>query len=289
MMISELVSQAEKPCVIALHCSLGSGRQWSKLGRELGPAYQVIAPDIAGYGDNRGWLELPMTLAEEIAALDDGIDRATGPIHLVGHSYGGAIAFRMATASPFAHRVRSLTLIEPVLPTMLEYDDAERGRFARLSRHISADLGNRRGLQAIDKFMNFWNGSAPPVDVSPEGRLRTLQYFEKIPFDFTAALDELDVAGAAACIRVPTLLFSGGQSPCLTQRIVERLAATITGAEIRRVSTAGHMLPITHAGLVNAEIAAHIARADDLACIRMACELNSVGSSRCREIREARK
>ena len=67
-MISDLVSTGEKPCVVALHCSLGSGRQWYKLARELGPLYQVIAPDIAGYGDNRGWLELPITLAEEISA-----------------------------------------------------------------------------------------------------------------------------------------------------------------------------------------------------------------------------
>ena len=121
----------------------------------------MIAPDIAGYGDNRGWLELPVTLAEEIAFLGDGIDQATGPIHLVGHSYGGAIAFKMATSSPFAGRIRSLTLIEPVLPTLLDDDDADRNGFARLSRNISADLANGRGSQAIDKFVHFWNGSAP--------------------------------------------------------------------------------------------------------------------------------
>src|SRR5512144_1331021 len=111
-MISSSLSPGRKAdvqnaCVIALHCSLGSGRQWSKLVEALGPGYDVIAPDIAGYGDNRGWLELPVTLSEEIAALG-GIDRAIGAIHLVGHSYGGAIAFKMATASPFANRVRSL-------------------------------------------------------------------------------------------------------------------------------------------------------------------------------------
>ena len=55
--------------VIALHCSLGSGRQWSKLAEQLGPGHDVIAPDIAGYGDNRGGHELPVTLTEEIAAL----------------------------------------------------------------------------------------------------------------------------------------------------------------------------------------------------------------------------
>jgi pimeloyl-ACP methyl ester carboxylesterase len=260
-MISLSLSPGRKACVIALHCSLGSGRQWSRLAEALGPGYDVIAPDIAGYGDNRGWLELPVTLSEEIAALG-GIDRAIGAIHLVGHSYGGAIAFKMATASPFADRVRSLTLIEPVLPTLLDEGDADREQFARLSREVSADLWNRQPSRAIDRFLKFWNGSAPADELPAEARLRMVERVEKVAFDFTAAFDELTVEAAAACIRVPTLLISAGLSPRLTQRIVERLAATMPQAETRQVLTAGHMLPITHARLVNPEIVAHIARAN---------------------------
>jgi hypothetical protein len=79
---------------------------------------------------------------------------------------------------------------------------------------------------------------------------------------------------------VPTLLLSGGQSPRLTQRIVERLATTIAGAETHCVLTAGHMLPITHANLVNREIVAHITRADDLADMRMASGLGRITKSR---------
>ena len=37
-------------CVVALHCSLGSGRQWGKLAAALGCDHLVIAPDISGYG-----------------------------------------------------------------------------------------------------------------------------------------------------------------------------------------------------------------------------------------------
>jgi pimeloyl-ACP methyl ester carboxylesterase len=269
MTISDSAPQATKASVIALHCSLGTGRQWSKLVQQLGPGYNVTAPDIAGYGDNRGSTELPVTLAEEVAALG-GIDRVTGPVHLVGHSYGGAIAFKMATAAPFADRVRSLTLIEPVLPTMLDEGDADREEFARLSRKVSTDLWTRTPIQAIDRFMSYWSGSASPEELSPEMRLRMIERVDKLACDFTAAFDELNVAAAAAAIRIPTLLFSGGLSPRLTQRIVEQLAATIPVSETCHVFNAGHMLPLTHAKLVNPEIAAHIARADDLAGVSLA-------------------
>jgi pimeloyl-ACP methyl ester carboxylesterase len=69
---------------------------------------------------------------------------------------------------------------------------------------------------------------------------------------------------------VPTLLFSGGHSPNLTQRIVRRLAAIMEGATVRHLPDAGHMLAMTHAHLINPVIAAHIARADELAGLPLA-------------------
>ena len=263
-------------CIIALHCSLGSGRQWARLADELGGSYRLIAPDISGYGSNRGSVVLPMTLAEEVASLRERIAQAEGPLHLVGHSYGGAIAFKMATASPFASRVRSLTLIEPVLPTLLA-DSAADGRlhqqFAQLARELSFDLWNGLAMEAIDKFMTFWNGSGPPEKLSPEVRLRMIAHADKLAFDFTAALSEENVATAAAGIRVPTLLFSGGLSPNLTQRIVARLASLIAGVDARHLPAAGHMLPLSHGKLINPEIVRHIARADDFAQASLASRL----------------
>ena len=261
-------AQRPRGYVIALHCSLGSGRQWARLADELGGNYRLIAPDISGYGSHRGSVVLPMTLAEEVAALRERIAQAEGPLHLVGHSYGGAIAFKMATESAFASRVRSLTLIEPVLPTLLA-DSAADGRlhqqFAQLARELSFDLWNGLAMEAIDKFMTFWNGSGPAEKLSPETRLRMIAHADKLAFDFTAALAEENVATAAAGIRVPTLLFSGGLSPNLTQRIVARLASLIPGASARHLPGAGHMLPLSHGKLINPEIVRHIARTDDFA------------------------
>jgi pimeloyl-ACP methyl ester carboxylesterase len=196
------------------------------------------------------------------------LNDVTGPIHLVGHSYGGAIAFKIATDSAFAHRVRSLTLIEPVLPTLLLDADSDRrlhARFAQLARDVSENLWNGSVLEAIDQFIEFWNGSGPQDPLPATARLRMIERADKLAFDFTAALSEENVTIAAASLRVPTLLFSGGTSPYFTQRIVRRLAAIVEGAESRHLPDAGHMLALSHAAAINPEIAKHIARADDLA------------------------
>jgi pimeloyl-ACP methyl ester carboxylesterase len=257
-----------KTTVMALHCSLGSGRQWSKLADELGRRHQFIAPDISGYGTNTCALDLPLTLAEEVRCVSDHLNDAAGPIHLVGHSYGGAIAFKIATDSPFAHRVRSLTLIEPVLPTLLLETESDRrlhARFAQLARDVSEDLWNGSVLEAIDEFIEFWNGSGPQDPVPAATRLRMIERADKLAFDFSAALGEKNVTIAASSLRVPTLLFSGGTSPYFTQRIVRRLAAIVEGAEVRHLPEAGHMLALSHASTINPEISKHIARADELA------------------------
>src|SRR5262245_54736643 len=99
--------------VVLLHASASSGAQWRSLTDVLQGRWHVLAPDFHGYGrtDPRPEPALP-GVGDDAALVDAILGQSTGRFHLVGHSYGGAVALRLAADRPT--RLLSLTLIEPV-------------------------------------------------------------------------------------------------------------------------------------------------------------------------------
>jgi pimeloyl-ACP methyl ester carboxylesterase len=106
------------PPVVLVHSSASGSRQWHELAAQLCARHRVIAPQLRGYGGTRAWPGVrPQTLddaAEIVLAACAGLE---GPIRLVGHSYGGALALWAARA--LGARVSHLPLYEPMLPRLL--------------------------------------------------------------------------------------------------------------------------------------------------------------------------
>lgn len=79
--------------------------------------HKVIAPALPSFGRSTPlpWVKQGVNgVADHMAALLDEVHDLThgGPIHVIGHSFGGGVALRLAAAHP--HLVKSLTLISPV-------------------------------------------------------------------------------------------------------------------------------------------------------------------------------
>ena len=249
--------------VVLLHSSASSSAQWRSLCAPLAERFTALVPDLYGYGASDPWPGLaPMTLADESAPLEALLARRPGPVHLVGHSYGGAVALRLALQSPA--RLRSLTLIEPVAFHLLRCGDAgERALYqeiAALAGSVAAALGSGAYWSAMERFVDYWNGAGAFGRIAPDRRIELGRRVGAVALNFSAAMAEPVALGTYREIRVPTLLLAGAASPPTTRRIVALLAQTLPHAREQVVAGAGHMLPLTHRDPVNAAILGHLDR-----------------------------
>jgi len=103
------------PAVVMLHGGGPGASGVSNYSRNidaLAPHFRVIVPDMPGYGRSAKGVDQDDPfgyLADTIRGLLDELDIAT--THLVGNSYGGAAALRLALDTP--NRVGKLVLMGP--------------------------------------------------------------------------------------------------------------------------------------------------------------------------------
>ena len=156
--------------VVLVHSSVSGNRQWLALIEGLKDRYRVIATNLLGYGETTPWPGTrPQTLADQAGLVLTLCEEVSGPVHLVGHSFGGAVALK--TASLLGPRAGRLVLFEPTLFYLL----AQNGRYEAFSeakaladhvRHFGA-LGD--WTTASTRFADYWLGDGAWA-VMPEKR-----------------------------------------------------------------------------------------------------------------------
>lgn len=249
--------------VVALHSSVASGAQWAALSADLQPDHLVLAPDLYGYGESQAWPGLgPIRLDHEAEIVEALIRTCGGPIHLVGHSYGGAVALKAALRGKIA--LRSLTLIEPVSFHILGNSDPWGRPYLDEVRDVAdfvqsaLSTGDRNG--AMHCFVDYWSGNGAWDALSPRQRRNILDVAAKVPLDFWAAIAETATLEDYAALNVPTLVICGERSPAPVRRIAALLDVALPSSTLTAIAGAGHMLPLTHPEPVNRAVAAHLGR-----------------------------
>jgi len=248
------------PTIIALHSSAASGRQWQALAARLDSRAQVIGPDLAGHGTGRGWRDDAASIVEtDVARVAQLAAGTPGGVHLVGHSYGGAIAMRVALAFP--GRVRSLAVYEPVLFRLLGDVYGRRGPSAGVldvAGAIRRDM--RAGLveRAAARFVDFWSGAGTWASMPRERRVAVTLRMPAVAAQFPALWhDPVGLADYRA-LDLPVLLMCGASSPIAPRRIVELLSTAMPQAELQPMSAMAHLGPITHPNTVAQRIDAFL-------------------------------
>lgn len=246
----------DAPPIVLLHPTLAYGGAWKGLAETLSDRYRLVAPDMVGHG--RGPAGDPDRdfhdqATEHVAGL-----LPEAPCHLVGHSFGGTVALRLAIEQ--APRVLSLTLYEPVLFAAAP-DGPEKRENAETLAHVTdlAAAGDPAG--AARAFLEVW-GAGEDFDALPPAQAERMARQMWIIAAQRGALHE-DTAKLLP--RLPdvacrVLLMRGALSPGVTGKILDGLQDGLPKSRRSVIHGAGHMGPITHPGLVAAELSAFLDR-----------------------------
>jgi lipase len=188
--------------LLALHGLTGHGQRWEHLTSRYLPEISVAAPDLIGHGHS-SW-DAPWTIDANVAALAELLDNmADGPVVIVAHSFGSAIAMSLAAAH--SDRVRGLVLLDPAVGLdggwMLEiadamlaspdYSDVAEARAAKtngswkgvdaavvdteLDQHLVMLSGGRCTWRlSLPAMMAYWSELSRDIVLPPKGTHTTL-------------------------------------------------------------------------------------------------------------------
>lgn len=247
--------------VLALHCSLAHGGAWGALASLL-RGVTVVAPDQPGHGKGADWDQSrPLhdqafgeTLAMAMAAGKGG------PVDVLGHSFGGTLALRLALVRP--DLVRSLTLVEPVLFAAAKAArDPVFAPFEARHRSFAALIAQGAREAALVQFHGDWGTGESLDEIAPRTRAYLAERIHLIAAQNPTLLDDqagLLREGGLEAIAVPVLFVEGGASPPIVDAVHRALMARMPGSRRLVVPGAGHMVTITHAGAVAPALQRHL-------------------------------
>ncbi|TMJ17480.1 MAG: alpha/beta hydrolase [Alphaproteobacteria bacterium] len=269
--------------IVLLHGFPESHRTWREVAPALARDFRVVAPDQRGFGasDKPEGVENYRTdrIVEDLIALADAL--GIGRFTLVGHDWGGAVAWLAALKHP--DRVRRLAIVNAPHPLIFQKTLIEDSAQRAASQYIRAfrNPAMEQGIAAMGYEAFFARTFASHADISrlpPEERQAYLDDWSQ-PGAMTAMLNwyrasEIVVpepgeeAGAPAWtllpfphVTQPTLVVWALKDVALLPIQLEGLDALVDDLRIVTVPDAGHFVPWEQPGPVIAAIRDFVAEA----------------------------
>lgn len=233
--------------VVLLHGSMASKEQWRMLARELTPRYKVITMDLKGYGktpppeDQDNYM-----LKDESDMLVSILDRTLPQdenYHILGHSYGGAVALHHA----YHHRrrVASLTAIEPMAYHLLPESHEVLSISQQMINDIRSDIQRGESDKGARKFIDLWMRPGTFDNLADREKKVLSEGVKKMVIDFRAAANDPLTINEYADLPMPVCLIAGKDSPPYSLSISRVVAQAIPNICLHWVD-GGHFAPFTH-------------------------------------------
>jgi len=234
---------AAAPSILLIHGSGMSAGAWVNQLRGLPEAFRVAAIDLPGHGKSD---PIPQASVEEYAETVAKFLEAqgSGPVLVVGHSLGGAIAIALAARRP--HAVTGLVLLASC--AKLPWVDSSWGR---LLPYLPGPLWKTFFISAAQKLLFAPGVPSHAVSLGMQ-EIRSCRA-ETILKDLQAA-KAMDLTQQATGLDVPTLILCGSQDRLTPPALSADLRGLIPRARLSLIEGAGHMLLLEVPARVNQEV-----------------------------------
>jgi haloalkane dehalogenase len=240
-----------------LHGNPGSSHIWREILPRVGPG-RLLAPDLIGMWRS-GKPDIAYAFDDHARYLDEWFDAlALDRVVLVGHDWGGSLAFDWAARHP--ERVLGIAFLESIVKPMSwdELSPQARARGERIRSAEGEELYLGQDLFVRQAFTGA--GVLTPVSeqdlevyLAPyptrESRRPLLAWARQMPLGGEPAglitrIETYD-AWLAASLQVPKLLltFEGSPTLLITQAMADWCASHIASQEIAHCGKAGHHAP----------------------------------------------
>jgi pimeloyl-ACP methyl ester carboxylesterase len=239
-------SGAGTPLVL-LHAFPLDSRMWAPQVEALAGTYQVIVPDLRGFGAARDQAveEAGMDLlADDVARLLD--DRGLDQVVLGGGSMGGYVALAFVRRHP--DRLGGLVLLDTRAGADTEQARADR---LRMAERVLAEGSGFVPEVMLPRLLGPTSHQERPELVERVAALIREQPPQAIAAAQRGMAARPDSGDVLASIGVPTLVVTGEEDQVTPPDQGRELAAAIPGARFLLVERAGHLASLERPDAVN--------------------------------------
>jgi pimeloyl-ACP methyl ester carboxylesterase len=243
------ISSRSPATLLCIHASASGGRSWQALTAPLKAHMTVLTPDRLGCSDTTPWpTGVPTDFDAEAAFVESALPARTQDegFHLLGHSFGGAVALQVALRWP--ERVKSLTLFEPTRFSLIQRDPNSRGHYEEIegvAATVSQCLATSRPERAARHFVDYWSADGAWDRLESRQQQRVMRHMPKVGAEFAATDGDRLTPRSLSRLTMPVRLMTGDASPAPVRRITELLARHLPLVERVGVAGVGHMAPLT--------------------------------------------
>ncbi len=216
--------------LVLVHGAASSAQVWHEQLRRLGRQRRVVAVDLPGHGCTKAWVDRDVTIRDYARTVLEFVSTlGLGPVVLVGHSMGGAVAIQAALDGPEAVAGLVIGGSAARLPVSDKVFQLVRAQFDSLGEFVAQVAFSPK---ADPELVAFWK------DLPLPATQRT------VLADFSACnrFDVRDRLGEIAC---PVLVVWGADDRMVHRQLVEEFLEglpAVAAPKFVLLESVGHML-----------------------------------------------